>query len=454
MKKVTENKARGRGPYTYLTGAQRHKVGKRAAEHGTTNTIRYFTKKYPDLPELKETTVRRLKNLYKSNLLQPVQQKEPETDNSDEEEDAKVVILNEVEELPRKKTGRPLLIGEELDAQVQQYVKASRKRGLPINTSVVVAAGLGVVTAHDANLLEENGGAIKLTDEWAKNVLKRMGYVKRRACSKAKVDPEHFDNLKEDFLREIKNVVTIDEIPDELVLNFDQTALNYVPVTPWTMEEEGAKRVEIIAKDDKRQITAVFCGSMTGEFLPLQLIYEGKTNQCLPQFDFPSAWHVTCSENHWSNELTMKQYFEKIIFPYVNEKRKELKLSSDHPALLIFDNFNAQTTSSILKFLDSHNLDIVLLPANCTDRLQPLDLSVNKSAKDFLRSQFQDWYAKELHKQLKDQSTEVIPIDMKMSLVKPLSAKWIVSMFSYFKDNPSIVQNGFKEAGIINCLSV
>ena len=34
------------------------------------------------------------------------------------------------------------------------------------------------------------------------------------------------------------------------------------------MEEDGAKRVEIIAKDDKRQITAVFCGSLTGEFCP------------------------------------------------------------------------------------------------------------------------------------------------------------------------------------------
>ena len=94
------------------------------------------------------------------------------------------------------------------------------------------------------------------------------------------------------------------------------------------------------------------------------------------------------------------------------------------------------------------------MPAICTDRLQPLDLSVNKFAKDFLRSQFQDWYAKQLHKQLQEQSTEVIAIDMKKSLMKPLSAKWIESMLLYFKDNPSIVRNGFKEAGIINCLSV
>ena len=83
---------------------------------------------------------------------------------------------------------------------------------------------------------------------------------------KAKVNPEQFEKLKEEFLLEIKNIVTMDEIPPELILNFDQTGLNYVPVTSWTMEEEGAKRVEVIAKDDKRQITAVFCGSMTGDF--------------------------------------------------------------------------------------------------------------------------------------------------------------------------------------------
>ena len=44
----------------------------------------------------------------------------------------------------------------------------------------------------------------------------------------------------------------MDEIPHELILNFDQTGLNYVAVTPLTMEEEGMKRVEVTAKDDKQ----------------------------------------------------------------------------------------------------------------------------------------------------------------------------------------------------------
>ena len=43
------------------------------------------------------------------------------------------------------------------------------------------------------------------------------------------------------------------------------------------MDIEGAKRVEVVGKEDKRQLTAVLGGSLVGDFLPSQLIYEGKT---------------------------------------------------------------------------------------------------------------------------------------------------------------------------------
>ena len=107
-----------------------------------------------------------------------------------------------------------------------------------------------------------------------------MGLVKRKGNTKAKVELEQFDEM---FHQDIRSAVVMDEVPSELIINWDQTALSYVPVSQWTMEEEGAKRVKIDGKDDKRQITAVFGCSLTGDFLPLQLIYQGKTTKCLPQ---------------------------------------------------------------------------------------------------------------------------------------------------------------------------
>ena len=75
--------------------------------------------------------------------------------------------------------------------------------------------------------------------------------------TKAKVNVEEFEALKEEFLLCIKNIASLDEILPALIINWDQTGINYVPVLSWTMEVEGSKRVELIGKDDKRQITAV-----------------------------------------------------------------------------------------------------------------------------------------------------------------------------------------------------
>ena len=89
----------------------------------------------------------------------------------------------------------------------------------------------------------------------------------------------------------------------------------------------------------------------------------------------------------------MKEYLELIIFPFVHLKRRELDLSAEHPALAIFDIFKGQQMEDIRGMLEKENILIVPVPPNCTDRLQPMDLSVNKPLKEFMRKKFQEWYA-------------------------------------------------------------
>ena len=51
---------------------------------------------------------------------------------------------------------------------------------------------------------------------------------------------------------------------------------------------------------------------------------------------------------------------------------------------LFFDVFKGQITEDIFSLLEENNIIVVGVPAKCTDRLQPMDLAVNKSAKDFM----------------------------------------------------------------------
>ena len=74
-----------------------------------------------------------------------------------------------------------------------------------------------------------------------------MGYVKRKASSKAKITVENLTSLKEQYLLDIRGVVDMEEIPHDLIINWDQTAVHYVPVSNWTMAMEGSKKFQLLA---------------------------------------------------------------------------------------------------------------------------------------------------------------------------------------------------------------
>ena len=361
----------------------------------------------------------------------------------------------DITSLPCKKRGRHLLIGETVDKQVQEYLRKVRLGGGVVTSRIAVAAAKGILLACDRLKLLEFGGHVSLGPSWGYSLLERMKFVRRKATTaKSKLSLESFSELKRQFLNDVVSVVQLEEIPPELILNWDQTGVKIVPSSLWTMDQQGSKRVEVVGISDKRLITAVFCGSAIGEFLPVQLIYKGKTPRCHPKFSFPLDWHITHSPRHWSNESTMIDYIKEIIVPFVKGKREFLSI--DKPALVIMDNFTGQITQSITEILEKYNIHVCLLPPNTTDRLQPMDLSVNKPAKDFLKRKFEDWYSTQIQKQLQGhvdiEALQIQPVDMSMPVMKELGARWLVEMYEYIVENPLMIVNGFIKSGILAAL--
>ena len=127
------------------------------------------------------------------------------------------------------------------------------------------------------------------------------------------------------FLADIQAEVVINEIPEDLIFNWDQTALHFVATGQWTMHCSG-EVIPITNSDDKRQVTAVFAATLKGDFLSPQIIYKWKTDRSHPKASVPAGWDLWHSDNHWSNAETMKRYVEKIIVPFLDAKRTALHL--------------------------------------------------------------------------------------------------------------------------------
>lgn len=83
------------------------------------------------------------------------------------------------------------------------------------------------------------GGTIDITKELARSLLNRMGFSKRKGTKGVQHFPEDSEDIKGTFVKRITDNVTKYKIPNELVINWDQTAVNLIPCGEWTMHKSG-----------------------------------------------------------------------------------------------------------------------------------------------------------------------------------------------------------------------
>ena len=86
-----------------------------------------------------------------------------------------------------------------------------------------------------------------------------------------------------EFLSEIQKLVKTYDIPDDLIINFDQTNVMIVPVGHYTLDKVGSKQVSIFGLEDKRQVTMVLACTLSGNFLPPTNNLSGKNGLVPPE---------------------------------------------------------------------------------------------------------------------------------------------------------------------------
>ena len=205
---AANTKRKSRGEYLKLNPETRARIGRYAAENGVVAAARHFSKGKELGRPINESTVRGIKKAY----LAEMGRKRKAREDSD------------VDRLPNVKRGRPLLVGQQIDEKIQQYLRNLRDCGGVVNTAITIASAKGIVMSIDRTRLSEYGGHLNLSREWARSLMMRMGFVKRRATTKvSRLTVENFELIKSRFLEEITTFVQMEDIPPELIFNWDQT---------------------------------------------------------------------------------------------------------------------------------------------------------------------------------------------------------------------------------------
>lgn len=151
-------------------------------------------------------------------------------------------------------------------------------------------------------------------------------------------------------------------------MNFDQTLLKYATIANRILWRKGTKHVAIKSQSYKNAITATFGMTFDQKFLPMQVIYRGKTEESIPQFKFPDFFSLNANEKHFSNTHESLKLIDEIITLYAEKQRK---------ALNYWYFFGPNEPNKLCKGCKKK---LTKVPHNMKNLFQPLDLTVNSSA--------------------------------------------------------------------------
>ncbi len=206
---------------------------------------------------------------------------------------------------------------------------------------------------------------------------RHMGWTWRRSTTAASKLLADRESQGHDMAYRIAALVKTYDIPEELVINSNQTGLHIRPSTDQTYDVKGVKDVKSLGKDNKRQITCTVSSATSGDLLPFQLIFQGKTTVVvLKDLGAVAArvkgWHLTMSSNHWSNQQTMREFVDQVIMSWHAKQCEELgRASSSQHYIWNIDCWKVHISEEFKGWLKENHLllHLVFVPANYTSKL-------------------------------------------------------------------------------------
>ena len=116
---------------------------------------------------------------------------------------------DDLSELPPKKRGKRVLLGDDLDRKVQLYWKKVREVGGVVSARIAIATVRGIVLTCDRSVLVEFRGHVELNQHWAYSLLHRMNLVQRKATTpNSKYASTDFDCVAQRISKSCKKLLS------------------------------------------------------------------------------------------------------------------------------------------------------------------------------------------------------------------------------------------------------
>ena len=266
--------------------------------------------------------------------------------------------------------GRKLLMGVENDDKILKWVLQQRDMHIPVSRAAI-----------QEHARKECGiEGFKASDGWLRHFMRRHQLSLRCRTSMSQKLPADLEDKVSSFTKFVRELRIEDDFEDDFIVNMDETPVFFDIVPSKTVNQMGSKSVIVrTSGSDKRHITVMLAITASGKVLPTMIIFKGKRE--LKDIKAPPGCIVAVQEKAWVDERIMLRWVEECLIAYTKKDR----------TLLILDAFRCHIMDSVKKQIKRANAQLAVIPGGCTSVLQPLDVSVNKPFKGWLRAMWADY---------------------------------------------------------------
>jgi hypothetical protein len=162
--------------------------------------------------------------------------------------------------------------------------------------------------------------------------------------------------------------------------NMDEVSVSFEIPDNRTVHAKGAEDIQLITiGNEKCNFTVILSVTADVHKCELMVIFKRKT---MPKEKFPESIIVTVNKKAWVDQEIVKQWLEKVW------RRKPGAFLNQN--LFFFTTLQEHISLKVLK-RSKKMPDLAVIPGGFPKKLQPLDLSINKSFKSKMRNYWETW---------------------------------------------------------------
>ncbi|MEL7340323.1 MAG: transposase, partial [Bacteroidota bacterium] len=276
-----------------------------------------------------------------------------------------------------KKAGRPTKFSKDIEEDIVEWVKAMQAIGSPVTRTMILDKANQI---HHATFgITRSVGS--LTSGWLDRFLNRNPILSMRYAQKiSKARNEvTVDRLRVFFWELSKHIVERNFSADR-VFNMDETAFSKSGSNSRVIAVRGSKNIWCKSAEPPFHLTLVASVGADGRVVPPLFILPGLrlNRDVLDACPIEKAAVTTASKGFMTSSVFRK---------WLEHFNSNVPQTVRRPLLLIYDGCSSHWNAEIVQKALDLSIILVLLPANATHLLQPLDVAIFKPFKTALRHQ-------------------------------------------------------------------